>query len=272
MKVAGKVIVVTGAGNGMGREISLNLLGKGAKVIGLDINMEGLKQTQNLAGNKGDNMKLMQLDITNREAVEKKAVEAVELFGAVDGIINNAGIIQDFVPVSKMEYRTIERVMNINFYGTLYMVKSFLPHLVTRPEAHIVNVSSMGAFAPVPGQTFYEASKAAVKALTEGLMTELMDTNVTVSEVFPGAVATNIQKNSGLKGAVDVSGYSEEELKKNSVTTPKMAAETIVSGMEAGKWKIIVGSDCKKMDLLVRIAPRFAMKKLAEAIKKLHQM
>ena len=64
MKVAGKVIVVTGAGNGMGREISLNLLGKGAKVIGLDINMEGLKQTQNLAGNKGNNMKLMQLDIT----------------------------------------------------------------------------------------------------------------------------------------------------------------------------------------------------------------
>ena len=272
MKVAGKVIVVTGAGNGMGREISLNLLGKGAKVIGLDINMEGLKQTQELAGYKGNNMKLMQLDITNREAVEQTAAEAVKLFGAVDGIINNAGIIQDFVPVSKMEYRTIERVMNINFYGTLYMVKSFLPHLVTRPEAHIVNVSSMGAFAPVPGQTFYGASKAAVKALTEGLMTELMDTKVKVSEVFPGAVATNIQKNSGLKGAVDVSGYSEEELKKNGVTTPKMAAETIVSGMEAGKWKIIVGSDCKKMDLLVRVAPRFAMKKLAEAIKKLHQM
>ena len=272
MKVNGKVIVVTGAGNGMGREISLNLLNKGAKVIGLDINMEGLKKTQELAGDKSQLMKLMQLDITNREAVEQMAEEAVKLFGAVDGIINNAGIIQDFIPVSKMEYRTIERVMNINFYGTLYMVKAFLPHLLTRPEAHIVNVSSMGAFAPVPGQTFYGASKAAVRALTEGLMGELMDTNVKVSEVFPGAVATNIQKNSGLKSAVDVSGYSEEDIKKNGVTTPKMAAETIVSGMEAGKWKIIVGSDCKKMDLLVRIAPRFAMKKLAEAIKKLHQM
>ena len=154
MKVKGKVIVVTGAGNGMGREISLNLLNKGAKVIGLDINFDGLKKTQELAGDKGQFIKLMQLDITNREAVEQTAEDAVQLFGAVDGIINNAGIIQDFVPVSKMEYRTIERVMNINFYGTLYMVKSFLPHLLTRPEAHIVNVSSMGAFAPVPGQTF----------------------------------------------------------------------------------------------------------------------
>ena len=95
MKVAGKVIVVTGAGNGMGRAISLNLLSKGAKVIGLDINMEGLKKTQELAGNNGDAMKLMQLDITNREAVEQVAEEAVQLFGAVDGIINNAGIIQD---------------------------------------------------------------------------------------------------------------------------------------------------------------------------------
>lgn len=272
MKVAGKVIVVTGAGNGMGREISLNLLGKGAKVIGLDINMEGLKQTQELAGEKGANMKLMQIDITNREAVEQTAAEAVKQFGAVDGIINNAGIIQDFVPVSKMEYRTIERVMNINFYGTLYMVKSFLPHLMTRPQAHIVNVSSMGAFAPVPGQTFYGASKAAVRALTEGLMTELMGTNVEVSEVFPGAVATNIQKNSDVKGAVNVEDYTEKDIKKNGVTTPKVAAETIVSGMEAGKWKIIVGKDCKQMDWLVRIAPRFAMKKLAEAIKKLHQM
>ena len=146
----------------MGREITLNLLHKGAKVIGLDINLEGLKKTQELAGEKGQNMKFMLLDITNREAVEKAATDAVNLFGAVDGLINNAGIIQDFVPVSQMEYRAIERVMNINFYGTLYMIKSFLPHLLTRPQAHIVNVASMGAFTPVPGQTFYGASKAAV--------------------------------------------------------------------------------------------------------------
>ena len=99
-----------------------------------------------------------------------------------------------------------------------------------------------------------------------------MDTNVEISEVFPGAVATDIQVHSGVKGAVSVEGYSDEDFKKNNVTTPKVAAETIVSGMEAGKWKIIVGKDCKQMDLLMRIAPRFGMKKLAEAMKKLHSM
>ena len=271
MKVAGKVIAVTGAGNGMGREITLNLLHKGAKVIGLDINLEGLKKTQELAGEKGQNMKFMQLDITNPEAVEKAATDAVNLFGAVDGLINNAGIIQDFVPVSQMEYRAIERVMNINFYGTLYMVKSFLPHLLTRPQAHIVNVASMGAFTPVPGQTFYGASKAAVRALTEGLMGELMDTNVEVSEVFPGAIATNIQAHSGIKNAPNIENASEEELKKHN-TLPRDAAEILVRGMEAGKWKIIIGKDCKQMDFLMRIAPKFTMKKMAAAMKKVYHI
>ena len=103
-------------------------------------------------------------------------------------------------------------------------------------------------------------------------MGELIDTNVEVSEVFPGAVATDIQVHSGVKGAKSVEGFSDEDFKKNNVTTPKVAAETIVSGMEAGKWKIIVGSDCKKMDWLMRLAPRFGMKKLAEAMKHLHSM
>jgi short-subunit dehydrogenase len=75
--------------------------------------------------------------------------------------------------VNELGYEAIERVMNVNFYGTLYMTKTFLPHLLTRPEAHVVNVSSMGGFLPVPGQVIYGASKAAVKLLTEGLHSEL---------------------------------------------------------------------------------------------------
>ncbi|HRD39265.1 MAG TPA: SDR family NAD(P)-dependent oxidoreductase, partial [Bacteroidia bacterium] len=70
--------------------------------------------------------------------------------------------------------------------------KSFLPHLLKRPEAHIVNISSMGGFLPVPGQSIYGATKAAVKLLTEGLRSELLDTNVRVTLIFPGAIGTNI--------------------------------------------------------------------------------
>jgi short-subunit dehydrogenase len=129
----------------------------------------------------------------------------------------------------------------------------------------------MGAFTPVPGQTFYGASKAAVRALTEGLMGELMDTNVEVSEVFPGAIATNIQAHSGIKNAPNIENASEEELKKHN-TLPRDAAEILVRGMEAGKWKIIIGKDCKQMDWMMRIAPKFTMKKMAAAMKKVYHI
>jgi short-subunit dehydrogenase len=119
--------------------------------------------------------------------------------GVVDGLINVAGIIRPFVKLNELDYDVIQRVINVNLYGTIHMVKAFLPHLLERPVAHIANVSSMGGFLPVPGQTIYGASKAAVKLMTEGLYAELLDTNVGVSVVFPGAVATEITSNSGVE-------------------------------------------------------------------------
>lgn len=189
MKAENKVIVVTGGGSGMGRELVLNLLGKGAKVVAIDINETALQETAKLAGSNTEALGLFVTNITDRSAVESLLEKVINKFGHVDGIINNAGIIQPFIKVNELSYETIERVMNINFYGTLYLIKTFLPHLLTRPEAHIVDISSMGGFLPVPGQTIYGASKAAVKLLTEGLNSELTNTNVKVTVVFPEAFA-----------------------------------------------------------------------------------
>jgi len=202
MKVQNKVIVVTGGGSGMGRELVLNLLSKGTKVVAIDINEASLKETVELAGINEGSLSTFVVDITNRNSIEKLLNDAVAHFGCVDGIINNAGIIQPFVKVNELNYEAIERVMNVNFYGTLYMIKTFLPHLLTRPEAHIVNISSIGGFLPIPGQTVYGASKAAVRLLTEGLNSELSGTNVKVTAIFPGAINTNITKNSGLNTPV----------------------------------------------------------------------
>jgi len=198
MKVQNKTILVTGGGSGMGRELVLNLLSKEAKVFAVDINEANLLETVVLAAEKKDSLNTFVADITDKASVEALLNKTLARYGCVDGIINNAGIIQPFIKVNELGYDAIERVMNVNFYGTLYMTKTFLPHLLTRPEAHIVNISSMGGFLPVPGQTIYGASKAAVKLLTEGLHSELTDSNVKVTIVFPGAVNTNITKNSGL--------------------------------------------------------------------------
>jgi short-subunit dehydrogenase len=253
MKVQNKVIVVTGGGSGMGRELVLNLLEKGAKVVAIDINETGLWETSELAGMNKTSLKYFIVDVTKRSSVEDLLNKSIAHFGFVDGIINNAGIIQPFVKLNDLSYEIIDRVLNVNLYGTIFMIKTFLPHLITRPEAHIVNVSSMGGFLPVPGQTMYGASKAAVKLLTEGLHSELADTNVRVSVVFPGAVNTNITKNSGL-------GEMPKSSKEPKILSAKAAAQIIVDGMEKNHYRILVGKDSKIMDFLSRWNPLFAAK------------
>lgn len=154
--------------------------------------------------------------------------------------------------------------MNVNFYGTLYMTKAFLPHLLERPEAYIVNVSSMGGFLPVPGQSIYGASKAAVKLFTEGLYAELLDTNVHVSVVFPGATKTHITENSGVKApTMPGRGQSFQMLSAAN------AAAIIVTGIEKNSPQIFTGKDSRLMNRLYRINPIYATKLIAKQMKAL---
>ena len=265
MKVQNKVIVVTGGGSGMGRELVLNLLSKNATVVAIDINDAALQETVSLAGDKKSFVHSFVVDITNKKLVEEFRDTIITQLGFVDGIINNAGIIQPFIKINDLAYETIERVMNVNFYGTLYMTKAFLPHLLTRPEAHIVNTSSMGGFLPVPGQSIYGASKAAVKLLTEGLHSELMDTNVRVTVVFPGAVNTNIMKNSGL----NMPQQSSTENKSMKILSSAKAAQIIIDGMEQNRYRVLVGKDAKFMDSLYRLNPAYAAKLIYSKMKAL---
>lgn len=252
MKVQGKVVVVTGGGSGIGRALVLRLLSKGARVAAVDLNAASLQETAQLA-QAAERLSTHVLNITQREAVEALPAEVMARHGVVDGLINNAGIIQPFVRVNDLDYSAIERVMNVNFYGTLYMTKAFLPHLLQRPEAHIVNISSMGGFLPVPGQSVYGASKAAVKLLSEGLFAELLDTPVRVTVVFPGAVATNITANSGVEIRA-----AEGRRPAARPLEPERAAQIIVEGMEQNRFRVLVGSDARLMDLLYRLSPERA--------------
>ena len=264
MKIANKIIVVTGAGSGIGRELTLQLLQKNANVVGIDIHDNALTETQQLAGVGDDRFKGFILDISNQEQVEALPDQVVQHFGAVDGIINNAGIIQKFIHVNDLDYAQIHRVMNVNFFGTLYLTKAFLPYFLQRPEAHIVNISSMGGFIPFPGQTIYGAAKAAVKLLTEGLYAELKDTNVHVTVVHPGAIATNITENSGLgKPKID-----PDKPQAQMVMPASKAAEIIIKAMENNKYRATVGKDAMLLDILYRISPRFATNFIGKMMKK----
>lgn len=204
MKVQNKVIVVTGGGSGMGRELTLNLLSKNAKVIAIDINQNGLQETVSLAGANKNNLCTFVVDITSKVAVEALFEKAIIQFGFVDGIINNAGIIQPFIKVNELSYEAIERVMNVNFYGTLYM-----------------------------------------------------------TVVFPGAVNTNITKNSGLGNT----STSTTEKQSAKILSAAKAVKIIVEGMERDQYRILVGKDAKFLDFIYRLNPKFAAKFISSKMK-----
>lgn len=263
MKVNGKIALVTGAGSGMGRELTLELIRRGAQVVAIDRSAETLAQTRNLAGET--NVTTFVLDVTDQAAVDQLPQKVKSQVGEIDLLINNAGIIQPFVPIKDLTLEQAHKVMDVNFYGPLSMIKAFLPTLLARPEAHLLNVSSMGAYAPVPGQSLYGASKAAVKLLTEGLRSELLDTKVGVTVAFPGAVATNITTNSGLSLPENI----DEQSAKFKSLDASIAAKIMVDAIEAGKPRVTVGKDATTMDRLSRLNPVMAANIIYKQMKSL---
>lgn len=263
MRIKDKVWVVTGAGSGMGREIATQIAWKGGNLALVDLNAERLAEVMNQLEQFNVKVSTHVVNIAHRDAVEALAPQVLQVHGQVDGLINNAGIIQPFVRVADLDMDHIDRVMNVNFFGTLNMTKLFLPYLLKRPVAHIANVSSMGGFLPVPGQTIYGASKAAVKLFTEGLYAELLDTDVNVSVIFPGAVATNITENSG----VDIPHVDSKSSAKPLPASK--AAEIILKGISKDRYHIMVGSDALFLHRFSRLAPKRAAKFIAKKMKNL---
>ncbi|CAN5204769.1 SDR family oxidoreductase [soil metagenome] len=270
MQIADRVFVVTGGGNGMGREVVLDLLRRGARVAAADLSEAGLAETAALAGTGSDRLTTHAVNVADRAAVLSLPEAVIAAHGQVDGLFNVAGIIQPFVKVADLDFDVIERVMNVNFWGVLNMSKAFLPHLLARPESGLLNVSSMGGFLPVPGQAAYGASKAAVKLFTEALFAETQGTPLAVTVIFPGGVGTNITKNSGVDTSrLEAAAASAGNGKERKVTSPADAGRQIVEAMEKGSFRATIGGDARFMDRLARLSPRRATLLIANQMKSL---
>lgn len=223
----------------------------------VDQRPDGLDGTRAAAGSMVSSLSVHVADVTDRERVCALPAEVERAHGQVDAVVNNAGIIQPFLRLQDLSQDTMERVMRVNFYGTLWVVRAFLPYLLARPEAHIVNVASMGGFLPVPGQTVYGASKAAVMLLTEGLRAELQGTPVWVTLVLPGAMRTEIALHSGVELPRTAARVS------TPVPDPERAARVVVDAVERNAFRVLVGRDARTMDLSYRLSP-FAATRLVQ--------
>src|SRR5688500_3247592 len=238
------VAVITGAANGIGRALAARLAGEGAGLCLADINKGALDVVADDLRAKGCNVSAHVVDVADRQQVDALCRNTVEHFGRADLLINNAGVAL-CGDVEEVSLADIEWLMGINFWGTVYGVKYFLPILKQQKKAYIVNLSSVFGMIAPPGEDAYAASKFAVRGFTEALKHELAGTNVHVSSVHPGGIRTGIAKSSRLGEGADPAKREQDAAKFDILarTTPERAANRIVSGMLRGEARILIGSD-----------------------------
>lgn len=247
-----KIVVITGAGSGIGRALAQAFAQQGAHLALNDFNPDALQETVSMLGNTPSSILQKVFDVANRTAMLDFADEVMNRFGRVDVMINNAGIGLGDYMFHEMDLDHFERVMDINFYGVLYGSHAFIPHLLKQSEAALVNVSSVFGLTGIARSSAYCASKFAVHGLNQSLMQEYAGTSLRIHSVHPGGINTNISKNS-LDYRPDA---SHDEFQKQFLKlSPEYAAQTILSGILKNKRKILIGGEAYQLDVVTRIAP-----------------
>ena len=245
---AGKVAVVTGAGSGMGAELAVQLGRHGASVAISDVNTEGLAVTEGRLKAIGAPVKSDRLDVAERESFLLYADDVKNHFGKVNQIYNNAGIAFSG-DIEVTQFKDIERVMDVDYWGVVNGTKAFLPHLIASGDGHVINTSSIFGLFSVPGQAAYNSAKFAVRGFTEALRQEM----VKVTSVHPGGIKTAIARNSTAAEGLDAASMAEWFDAKMARTSSERAAEIILDGVAKGKAKVLVGADAKILDVFVRV-------------------
>lgn len=189
--IEGKVVVITGASSGLG-EASARLLSAGGASVVLGARRQD--RIQSLAGEltaNGGKALAMPTDVTRREEVQKLVDAAVEAYGRVDVMINNAGLMPQ-APLERLKVDEWDRMIDVNIKGVLYGIAAALPHMQRQRAGHFINVSSVAGHRVGPGFAVYAATKFAVRALSEGLRQEVKPYNIRTTVISPGAVATEL--------------------------------------------------------------------------------
>lgn len=196
LKLNGKVALITGAGSpvGFGRGIALVLAAQGCDIIANDIDAEGVQQTAGAVEALGQKALAVKADVTNMAEVDAMVRTAIEKFGRIDILVNNAGQASPPQAFVDTPPATIEKVINLNLYGTFYCARAVLPGMLARKSGSIVNISSGAGLSGMPRCLAYGASKAAVMAFTKGLAKEVIGSGIRVNSVAPGLGDTNFLK------------------------------------------------------------------------------
>ena len=265
----GKVAVITGAGSGIGRALALNLAKKGAKLALSDVDTDGLAETVRRAQALGAQREVRparRRRTRGRAGLRRRGRRALR---QVHQVYNNAGIAYNG-DVEKSEFKDIERIMDVDFWGVVNGTKAFLPHVIASGDGHIINISSLFGLIAVPGQSAYNAAKFAVRGFTEALRQEMLVAKhpVKVTCVHPGGIKTAVARNATVADGQNAQTLAEFFDKWLLIHSPEMAAETIVNGVRKGHPRVVIGWEAKALDVLARIIGPSYQRIVAAAVAK----
>lgn len=244
-----KVVVITGAGSGIGRALALAFAKEGVRLALNEFNPSTLNETVTLIGKEAEVFPVA-FDVSDKDAMFSFAKSVKERFGQIDVMINNAGVSIGEYPLHQTDLGMFERVMDVNFYGMLYGSQAFIPYLLEQPEAALLNVSSVFGLTGIIHSSAYCASKFAVYGLNQSLIQEHKNSTLTIHSVHPGGIKTNIAKN-----AVDYNEVHEAFHQHFLKLSPEYAARVIMTGIRKKKQRILIGAEAYLLDFMVRLFP-----------------
>ena len=267
--LANKVVVVTGAGSGIGRELALRAARQGALLAISDWDEQRLGETVDLLKAAGvRELRSDKVDVSDRDAMGEWATAVAGQFGRVNVVVNNAGVTVtgNFV---EMSYEDFDWIVGVNLMGVVNGTKEFLPHLIASGDGHLVNISSLFGLVSIPGQSAYNATKYAVRGFTEALRQEMLvdDHPVVVTCVHPGGIRTGITRYGRRTPGQDAAAI-DSAFQKLARMTPEKAARIILDGAMSGKARVLVGADAhavhhfakltgsRYQDIVARVARR----------------
>lgn len=250
----GKVAVVTGAANGIGRALAVGLGAKGCRLALVDVDGDRLAQlAAELRGTGHDATVSTHLaDVGDRERMRALADEVAAAHGAVHLLVNNAGVSYEAAfPQTRLE--EWDRIVGVNLWGVVHGCHFFMRHLAKAERAHIVNVSSLLGIVAMPGQSAYSATKFAVRGLSEALWEELRPTSVGLTVVHPGAVATGILRRSGGDDP-ELIRRLDRWYERHAVPADRVSAR-IIRAIERGTPRVLIAPETTLADLVKRLMP-----------------
>lgn len=249
----GKTAVVTGAASGIGRALAFRLAQSGCRVALVDRDEAGVRKVAGtITLGRAGWVSPFIADVSDPERMAALPDEIAEKLGDISLLVNNAGI-SLHKRFGAMTVEEARRVFDVNFWGAVHGCKFFLPHLQKAPEAHIVNVGSILGITGLPEKTAYAASKAALQGFSNALRAELAGTNVGVTLVLPGPVATNIVSSGRAESPEQQAEEAEFLLKKGIL--PEIVAEKVVRAVKNNRYRVRVGTMAVILDIAVRALP-----------------